>query len=232
MPSDPYGPNVIEVSGMAMLLTTTRGGVKVHLTPVVGAQDTGREAVPDFYFTSGPDEEGDTVAGYDRAALTEARWSPTTLCGREWAIMVGGDGGAVGRHGEVSFAPTCRRCLTLIDRYFPKSTPDARLDLVAELAADAVITHRGFAEIHGVPGDQQDELRRKVRTLIRRRTGHSARTYSADGILFVECEAIYRRLADQGDREAAEAIRAAFAGEPLPRRERDWVISWGTWGIA
>jgi hypothetical protein len=35
MPSDPHGTNVIEVNGTAMLLTTTGGGVAVHLTVAV-----------------------------------------------------------------------------------------------------------------------------------------------------------------------------------------------------
>jgi hypothetical protein len=72
--------------------------------------------------------------------------TPTTLCGREWAIMVGGDGGAIGRYGEVAFAPSCRRCLAIIDRHFPKPPPDSRLILVAQMAAGTVVDQRGFAE--------------------------------------------------------------------------------------
>jgi hypothetical protein len=229
MPSDRHGPNVIEVNGTAMLLTTTGGGVAVHLAAAAVEPGTGREAVPDFYFDS---DRADTLAGYDRSAVAEPRWSQTTLCGREWAIMVGGDGGAVGRHGEVAFAPSCRRCLALIDRHFPKPTPDSRLTLVAQLAADVVVDQRGFAEIHGVPGDQQDELRRTVRALVRKRAGHPVRTYSVNGVIYVECQPIYDQRADQSDREAAEAVEAVLSGESPPQRDRDWVISWSTWGVA
>jgi hypothetical protein len=112
-----HGPNIIEINGAAMLLTTTGGGTAIHLT-AAATPDTGREAVPDLYFDS---SDNDPVpAGYDPAALLEPRWSEKTLCGRDWAVMVGGDGGAIGRYGEVAFAPTCRRCLALIDRHFPK----------------------------------------------------------------------------------------------------------------
>jgi hypothetical protein len=146
--------------------------------------------------------------------------------------MVGGDGGAIGRYGEVAFAPTCRRCLTLIDRHFPKPAPDDRLALVAQIAADLVIDRHGFAEIHGVPGDQQDQLRKAVRTLIRKRTNYAVRTHLINGVVYIECQAAYDQRADRHGREAVEAISAALAGEPVPQRERDWVISWSTWGVS
>jgi hypothetical protein len=53
MTFNPHGPNVIEINGAAMLLTTIGGGVAVHLTAAAVAPDTGREAVPDVYFDSG-----------------------------------------------------------------------------------------------------------------------------------------------------------------------------------
>ncbi|WP_232070870.1 hypothetical protein [Phytohabitans flavus] len=232
MSSNQHGPNVIEINGMAMLLTTTSGGVAIHLTAPAPEPSSGREAVLDFYFASDRYDRADALAGYDRAALTEPRWSPTTLCGRVWAIMVGGDGGAIGRSGEVAFAPTCRRCLTLIDRHFPKPTPDSRLALVAQIAADTVVEQRGFAEIHHVPGDQQDELRRTIRALIRQRTSHPVRTHLIKEVIYVECPAIHDQHAEQGMREAAEVMGAILSGEPPPRLKRDWVISWATWDIA
>ena len=231
MSSDLHGPNVIEVDGAALLLTTTSGGVAVHLTAVAEERGTGREAVFEFYFDSERRDRAGMLESYDPAALTEPRWSPTTLCGREWAIMVGGDGGAIGRYGEVAFAPSCRRCLAIIDRHFPKPPPDSRLILVAQIAADTVVDQRGFAEIHGVPGDQLDELRRTVRALIRQRTSHSLRTYAGDGVVYVECQAIYDQRAGQGMHEAAEAIEAVLKGQPPPQRDRDWVISWAAWDV-
>ncbi|MFI5960403.1 hypothetical protein [Cryptosporangium sp. NPDC051539] len=152
----------------------------MHLATVADAPGRGREAV----------RENEIVKGYDPASLTAPLWSRTTLCGRLWAAMVGGDGGPVGRSELVAFAPTCRRCLALIDRHFPAPERDSRLDLVAQLAADAVVERRGFAEIHDVPGDQQAELRKAVRGLIRVRTHHSVRTFVDDGIVYVECPAL------------------------------------------
>ncbi|MBT8227942.1 MAG: hypothetical protein HKP61_01010 [Dactylosporangium sp.] len=231
MPSDLYGPNVIEVNGAAMLLTTTGGGVAVHLTAAVDEPGSGRGAVLDFNFDSDRNDRAGTLADYDRAALTEPRWSQTTLCGRVWAIMVGGDGGTIGRSGEVAFAPTCRRCLAILDRHFPRPIPDDRLTLVAQLAADAVVDQRGFAEIHDVPGDQLDELRRTVRALIRKRTGTPVRTHVINGVVYVECPAIHHQRRDEGMREAVEAVDAFLKGERAPRRDQDWVTSWSTWGV-
>jgi hypothetical protein len=145
--------------------------------------------------------------------------------------MVGADGGAIGRYVKVSFAPTCRRCLALLDRHFPKPEPDERLPLVAQLAAEVVVDRRGFAEIHGVPGDQQDALRKAVRASIRKRTDHPVRTHSINGIVYVECQGTHDQYARQNDREAADAIDAALKGQLPPHRERDWVISWATWSI-
>jgi hypothetical protein len=222
-----HGPNTIEINGAAMLLTTVGGGDAVHLTATTAPAD-GREAVPDFYFDHGNDR---VPPNYDPAALRERRWSDKTLCGRVWAVMVGGDGGAIDRYGDVAYAPTCRRCLTLIDRHFPKPEPDDRLALVAQLASDVVMDRRGYAEIHHVPGDQQDTLRKAVRAAIRKRVDHSVRTYSINGVIYVECRAVYDRYAHQNDCEAANAVSAVLKGEPPPQRERDWVISWTTWGV-
>jgi hypothetical protein len=161
-----YGPNVIEINGAAMLLTTVGSGIAVHLT--AAAPSGGREAVPDYYFRTADDR---VSPSYDHARLLDPRWSETTLCGRRWAVMVGGDGGAIGPFGETAFAPNCRRCLGLLDRHFPRPVPDDRIVLISQLTADVVLDRHGFAEIHGVPGDQQDQLRKAIRTLIRKRAG-------------------------------------------------------------
>jgi hypothetical protein len=113
MTPDPLGPNVIAIHGAAMLLTTSGSGGAVHLTAAAAVPGAGRAAVPRSWFDDGGAE---APAGSDRAVLTARRWSAETLCGRAWAVMVGGDGDAIGRYGEVAYAPTCRRCLALVDR--------------------------------------------------------------------------------------------------------------------
>jgi hypothetical protein len=47
-----YGVNTIEVGRIAMLLTSTGGGVAIHLTRAEDGSATARLAVPAFYSTS------------------------------------------------------------------------------------------------------------------------------------------------------------------------------------
>ena len=49
------------------------------------------------------------------------------------------------------------------------------LIVVARVIADS-IAEQGYTEVLGVPGDQQTELRRRIRTLARQATGHSCQT--------------------------------------------------------
>jgi hypothetical protein len=71
----------------------------------------------------------------------------------------------------------CKRCLALMDQYFPAPRQHERLDLVVEVLAD-IVSRYGYAEIHGVPGDQQATLRKKARMEVRRRTGYSCTTFA------------------------------------------------------
>ena len=225
MISERYGANVVEVAGSLMLLATTGGGVAVHLVGLESPTERGRSAVEDFHL-----ETDQSAALYDRGALAERRWSSATLCGREWAVMVGGEGGPIGVYGETAFATTCRRCLSLIDRFFPQPILDYRHALVVDLVVRTVLD-KGFAEVHGVPGDQQSEMRRRIRQSIRRRKGHPVRTHSNWGVIYIECDPIYRQHAGEYDRPATDAISAALSGDPLPRIERDWVVSWDAWNV-
>jgi hypothetical protein len=114
MPEALHGVNVIKAGDSAFLLTEVGGGTAIHLTPE--QREGGRGAVEAFHLDDGRDVP--TVRNYDRAALLEARWSPTTLCGREWALMAGGDGGPLSPFSEAAFAPNRRRCLSLMDQHF------------------------------------------------------------------------------------------------------------------
>ncbi|GAA4722183.1 hypothetical protein [Phytohabitans rumicis] len=82
-----------------------------------------------------------------------------------------------------------------------------------------------------MPGDQQDQLRKTIRALIHQRTGHPVQTHSINGTVYVECPAIYERRAEQGMREAADAIGAVLKGEPPPLLDQDWAISWTAWDV-
>jgi hypothetical protein len=225
-----HGPNVIEVAGSPLLLTSTSGGSAVHLTSVKRDGEEGREALPDYFFTGEVRNRSvETLRGYDRIALVEPIWSDTTLCGRDWAIMVGGDGGDVSGFGEVAFAPTCRRCLALIDRHFPAPSADGRMALVASLAADVVLERRGFVEVHGVPGDQQDQLRKAIRAIVRTRTGQSMRTSVSGGVVHGICQAIYDSRSEEAQQEIRQHLEYVWSDTPIPREERYWIVDWEAW---
>ncbi|OHV34085.1 hypothetical protein [Pseudofrankia saprophytica] len=226
------GVNAIDVGGAPMLLTVTGGGDAIHLARTADSSSPGQSAVPDFYFDTSRRWDSTAVANYTAAELLAPRWAETTLCGRVWAVMAGGEGGPLREDGEVAFAPTCRRCLTLIDRYYPKPPADPRFSLVAQLAAD-VVCEQGFAEVRGVPGDQQTELRKEIRKLVRDRTGHTTKTFCRDSTVYIECREVYSQHAAEHARAGAEAISEYLAadGEPRPRRPADWVVSWETWNV-
>ncbi|OHV54012.1 hypothetical protein CcI156_03450 [Frankia sp. CcI156] len=227
-----FGVNAVDVGGRSMLLTVTSGGDVIHLARLADLESSGRGAVHDFYFDSSRPHLSPTAAHYVREELLAPRWAETTLCGSVWAVMVGGEGGPLREDGRVAFAPTCRRCLTLIDRFYPTPRADRRLSLVAQLAAD-VVCEQGFAEVRSVPGDQQAELRKRIRKLVRARTGHGSKTFSLETTIYVECREIYDQHASEHSRVAMEALNQFLTagGEALSRRPADWVVSWEAWDV-
>lgn len=224
MPLPLHGVNTIQAGDLTFLLTVTSGGTAVHLTSE--KSESGREAVEEYWLDKTQDLP--SVRNYDRAALLEPRWSATTLCGREWAIMAAHDGGPLTRYSEAAYAPTCGRCLSLMDKHFPKPPADNRLELVAQVTADLVCEH-GYAEVHHVPGDQQAALRSTVRKIVRTRTRHGSKTLVHEAMVVFTCEAIYDLRRDEHSRAAAEAVSRALRGEPLPAAKPAWRISWDTW---
>ncbi|KAB1107690.1 hypothetical protein AB0N38_33450 [Micromonospora aurantiaca] len=226
-----HGPNVITAGEAVLLLVAVAGGEAVHLARRQGPLEQGRSAVPDHYLTGGDSEREAVQRRYDVEALREPIWEHTTMCGRVWALMVGGDGGTLSRYREPAFAPTCRRCLTLMDRLFPAPAVDRRVPVVAQVVCDVVREH-GHAEVRQVPGDQLAVLRKEIRSLIRQQTGHHAQTLVHGDLLLVVCDPL--RDAEAEMQAAAEAVGAVlFGDQPLPaaRPGRPWVVTWTAWDL-
>jgi hypothetical protein len=222
-----HGVNSITI-GTTELLLTDAGGTAVHLTPEAG-EGTGQAAVPEEDFHPEALRRSSALANYDRDALLAARWAPTTLCGRDWIVMVGGDGGSINPFDEdPAFAPTCKRCLFLMDRMFAPPPVHPQLPLVAQVIANLVAEH-GYAELHGVPGDQQTELRRQIRSLVRKGTRHTCRTFVHGSMIVVVCEPIAELHHEEQLADAAEAMEAYLRGEPrTPRPDPEWRLRWST----
>jgi hypothetical protein len=209
--------NVISAGAVTLLLTVTSGGSAIHLTREAQQQEPSRGAVPGHYL-------GDSrELGYDPADVEAARWAETTLCGRPWVLMAGGH-----RDDEQAHAPSCRRCLGLMDRLFPPPELDDRFPLVVRLVADTILEH-GYAEIRSVPGDQQGALRSQVRAEIRRRAGHGSRTYVHESMVIFHCEPIYEQHKAEMEQLALEAMSDLFTGKPPRAVRRPWQLSWDTW---
>ena len=232
MNEDRHGVNAIRVGEVELLLTVTGGGGAVHLARVADPQGSGRSALHEFYFDPSNRRSAALQRSYDRAALLAPRWSPVTLCGRVWAVMIAGEGESLGAFSDdVAFSPSCKRCLAVMDKLFPAPLPDERLPLVAQLVAESILEH-GHAEVRDVPGDQHQPLRTAVRTLVRQRAGQNCRSYVHESMIFFVSEAIYAEHAEENQRAAAEAIDRALSGkDTTPVREPAWRLSWDTWNI-
>lgn len=215
------------IAGEQMLLVETSGaGIAVHLVAEeTGAQ--GRPAVPARWFRSDMPGYVAGIASYDRGALESARWSARTLCGREWMAMAAGDGGPLYRDQPIQYAPTCQRCLAILDRRFPPANPDDRIGLVVKFAARAVEEH-GSAEIVGVPGDQVTPLRTEVRRVFRQRFGHVGQTVLVNDLLLVTCDQATEQVRRTRRQEAALQLDQDAITEP--RDDSGWRIHWHTWG--
>ena len=208
----------------------------VHLTAAAGPVEEGRGAVPEHYFDPAGMGTQALKQNYDKSALLDPQWAEKTLCGRVWVSMASGEGGLLHEFDvDQAFAPTCKRCLALMDKLFPAPKPDDRLGLVTRIVTDLVVEN-GYAEIQSVPGDQQAALRAAVRKDVRSRTGQSTRTYVHQSVVIFVCDAIYDQHAEKHDRENLEAMNAVVdrimtGGEITPIRSREWRTSWDAWAV-
>jgi hypothetical protein len=209
--------NTISAGTETLLLTVTSGGTVIHLTREAAQGEQGMAAVPEHYV------DDSRELGYRTADVEAARWAETTLCGRPWLLMAGGH-----RDDEGSYAPSCRRCLALMDRLFPSPELNDRFPLVVYLVAEAILAH-GYAEIRSVPGDQQAALRKEVRAEVRRRTGHGCRTYAHESMIIFHSDPIYDQHRDEMEKLALEAMSDFLSGASSPPVRRPWQLSWDTW---
>jgi hypothetical protein len=230
-----FGVNAIDVGGAELLLTCSSGGTAVHLSRAAQPGEEPRAALFDHHLHRG--NRGPQLDAYDLDQLAVPRWNATTLCGRRWVGMALGEGGAIyWPDDQLAFAPSCRRCLALMDRLFPPPPIASCLPVVVEIITRTLI-EGGYAEIVGVPGDQQQSLRKQVRALLRQRSGHGSRTYVAHNRIVFECEAIWEQHQGEHDEMVREVLErrwtAIETGEapPLPPAP-EWRLHWDTWAAA
>lgn len=222
----PVRVNAIGIGGAEYLLAHGTGGT-AHLA---AEHSDGRAAFLD------EDLEDARRRGWtgDPRALSERRWSTTTLCGHRWVCMSPNDETRELFLGEVDtvFAPACKRCLRILDRQFIDPEPASAVFVLAELAAEQVI-HTGSAEIRGVPGDQVELLRKQAKKCVRAQ-GFPCRSWAMDDLVVVHSDAAYDAIPADAKaallRDAADAMDAAFAGEAR-QRPTPWRLFWSTWDV-
>jgi hypothetical protein len=218
------GVNAIRIGDTEYLLTVTAGEA-VHLTREAGPGETGQSAVPGRYLSPGQGQSAALLRDYDQAALARPRWAAATLCGREWLTMAGAGWQDDDLGGEEACAPSCRRCLALMDKLFPAPELDDRFDRVVQAITGTVAEH-GYAEMWNVPGDQQAALRKQVRSAVKKRTGHPTQTLARGSLLVFVCEPIHQQHAAEREHAIAHAAGSVLTGQPAPPLPTPWRLSW------
>lgn len=219
-----HGANAITIAETEYLLA---GGNETHLVAETSDAGQGRPAISSHRFEA----KEAWQSAYAIEELQEPRWSPKTICGRDWQSMELGDGPTWDLSREPVYAPSCRSCLRIASRGLSSRPPDDRIPLVAALAVQEVV-ETSFARVDGVPGDQAEALRAAIRKELRRH-GLRGRTYLLRTTVFVSSDDAWDALSTSEQEAfrdgAADAIeRAIFdeASSPQPRE-----ISWDTWGV-
>lgn len=225
------GVNALSVLDRELLIVETGGGGEIHLAAVSDGDDH-RAAIN--VLRSEPDDPPEVVPGYDQSALHHERWSPKTLCGRQWVEMAAGEGGVFRQFQEVELAPTCRSCLRVVDTWFPRSEDPGGMELLASIAADKTEAY-GSSRVMGVPAEHVESLRRSIRKALRGR-GFRSQTHHLNGVVYVisdDASAADPDGALQRDREAADLVARIIAGDAPPDRSGlppDAVV-WSTWVV-
>ena len=224
------GLNVIPVGDREFLLTVTAGDA-VHLSRETGPDETGRGAVPGWHLSPRRVNSRVRWRACNRAPLAEPRWAETTLCGRQWIAMADDEAGGAHEPSDQAAAPTCCRCLAIMDKLFPEPVADGKFPLIVQIITDTVAEH-GYAEMRNVPGDQQSALRKQVRSALRQRTGHRLQTLVHESMIVFICEPISQQHAAEHACAAAEAMNGFLTGEPATPMPTPWRLSWDTWAAS
>jgi len=125
------------------------------------------------------------------------------------------EGDRDGEENGARYAPSCRRCLALLDTLFPAPKLNDRFPLIVRIIADTVLAH-GIAEILDVPGDQQAALRKAVRAEVKQRLGYGFEDLCPRDMVIFVCDPIYYMHADEHMHRGTEAMDAFLSCKPCP----------------
>jgi hypothetical protein len=215
--------NTITIHGQHYLLAQL-GSATTHLVGELEPDAPSRPIVDRGYLPINP--------AFDKKQLRSPKWQIRTLCGRtDWRMAATDAGGAelVGWEEEAVFSPNCRQCLRVLDRQFKAAEPSEQLTQNVERGIRELELWGTFM-IDGIPPDQMEFLRQRVRKECRKR-GWKVQSFTRDGRLVWVSE--NSRLPERDAFVAADArhrMETAFSrrlsGEETQFEEPSWHFRW------
>jgi hypothetical protein len=225
--SEVHGANTITVHDKTFLLAERGAGEAVHLVREV--QSAGEPARP---IGDEDDYGGPFNPRYARSELEDPRWAERTLCGRSHWLMAPTDVGDVYAaqdwlRSDPVFAPSCRRCLAILDGLFPAPEGDARLDPVVARCLDE-ISYWGSAQVDQTPADQIPLLRKRLRAAAKARGWQITTLVHGASVIAASDDALSPERQRAIDQFAAGVIGRLLDGTADdPRTEPpSWRFSW------
>jgi hypothetical protein len=211
--------NTLTIRGTDYVLAWV-GGSATHLVS---------RAAPDQAHRPILDHEGAVPnPAYDREQVTAPEWSVATLCGRHGWFMAATEAGRAFQSPyngmeEPAAAPTCKRCLRILDNRFDQPAPDERLGWNVARAVEE-IEQWGCVHILDVPADQAELLRKAIRAEARKRGWAFQSVLSGGQLIAASEDALSAERRDLVMEHAMDRMRTIAAGdEPL---RPTWRFAW------
>jgi hypothetical protein len=213
---DATDENSISVLGRDLLLVDVGSGAETHLAEV--AAGPGRSAR----------HQG------DEDAPPAGRWNPSTLCGRTWNRMAAGADELLPLWRDPAFAPTCRRCLRILDSWFPTADTPSGVWLLAAVVAEEV-TRFSSTYVTGVPVEHVETTRAAIRKVLRS-GGFRSSTRVVDGVVHVWSDDAYDAIdpAEIGASVTSALERITSGADTASPRDPDSTpgpVDWHTWVV-
>jgi hypothetical protein len=209
-------PNTIVIHEHSYLLAWV-GGSAAHLVAGARPEEPARSI--------GDSEPSASNLTFAERELAGACWSLRTLCGRDGWSMCPTDASDATR--EPAYAPSCRRCLRLLDALFDQPEPDDRLPWNVIRCIEE-LEQWGCFMIDDVPLLQMTLLRDRVRAEARRRGWQFTSRASDQRLIGASENSLSPARRDIVERDARERMSGIGAdatdapGQPRP----SWTFRW------
>ncbi len=155
-------------------------------------------------------------------------WNLSTLCGRTWNRMAASADELLPLWRDPAFAPTCRRCLRLLDSWFPTAEVPSGVWLLASVVAEEVIRFSP-TYVTGVPVQHVEATRAAIRKPLRS-GGFRSSTRVVEGVVHVWSDDAYDALEPAEIRTSVtSAIERITSGPDAAPTASTAAFSSGSW---